>query len=145
MVSIYSIVLLSFLWISDTDRQKDFNWLIGTWQNTEDKHSYESWVWNDSLGRHEGKGYRIPKGDTLVFETLSIEKMEDDYFYIAVVEENNGSVPFKMSKISSRGFSSENTKHDFPKTIAYRNKAGKLVATIAGNGKEITFSFKKIE
>lgn len=145
MYLLYSFLLSVSISLTYSTRPVEFDWLIGTWQNTESKDSFESWIWNENTQRHEGKGYRIVTRDTLVFETLYIEKIKDTFYYTAIVEDNDGAVPFKMSNISKKGFSSENTKHDFPKTIAYQNKAGKLVATITGNGKVVNFSFRKIK
>ncbi len=140
-----ALFIFIFTFLSSPDIKEDFEWLIGTWQNTDQEAAFEEWWWNDDKGYYEGRGYRIVVGDTLVFEDLSIQMIEDVPHYIPVVQENDGAVPFKMTLWDNKGFDSENTKHDFPKGISYRNKGNRFDATISGNGKDITFGFKRVK
>ncbi len=139
----FLIFIFSFFPIQDL--QSNFAWLAGTWENTDAEAAFEEWWWNEDKGYYEGRGYRIVVGDTLVFENLSIQLIDDVPHYIPVVEENDGPVPFKMTIWDTRSFSCENTLHDFPKAISYRNRGNRFDATISGNGKDISFGFKKVK
>lgn len=138
------LILLLLSYFSPQDLKEDFSWLVGTWQNADQEAAFEEWWWNEDKGHYEGRGFRIVLRDTLVFEDLTIQLIEGVPHYIPVVQENDGAVPFRMTTWDAKGFASENTKHDFPKSISYRNRGNRFEATISGNGKDISFGFKKI-
>ena len=92
---------------------------------------------------YSGVGYTIEAADTVFIEKLSIEDIYGVPHYTADVQGNNGPVHFEMIKSSQSGFVCVNPKHDFPTQIEYKLEENILTATISGDGKSRSFTFRK--
>ena len=100
---------------------EDINWLIGKWHGVD----VNELVFNESWER-EGKnsftGFGCiitPDGDTVFKETLKINLVEGNLYYVATVPENKGPVLFKMVSGGKQNAVFENREHDFPQRISY--------------------------
>jgi len=122
------------------------DWLVGKWQRENvkaGKTAFEIWEWNNkSL---QGIGVTLQGADTVFAEKLSIIDKEGQLYYVANVGSNATPTFFKIVSYGKSGFISENPAHDFPKKITYSLSGNKMLATISGNGKQIPFSFRKVE
>lgn len=101
---------------------KDFEWLEGNWKGQDSGYAfYESWK---ITGKNTmtGFGGAYQGWDTVFRETLKIENIEGNLFYIATVPENDGPVLFKLSSYENNEAVFENTEHDFPQKIVYRKE-----------------------
>ena len=130
--------------------EKDFDklsWLQGTWIRTNvkpGKTAHERW-WKDNGKEWIGVGVSLKEGDTTFIEKLKIVVKDNAIYYVADVAENKAHVYFKMTEVTSTGFTCENREHDFPKMIAYKKEGNNLKATTSGDGKSIDFIFVKKE
>jgi len=127
------------------DEFMKLEWLIGTWNRTNNKPgrtANERW---EKIKDYELRGFGVSfKGsDTAYVEKIKIVMKNDTIYYVADVPENNTLVYFKMTMISEDGFVCENPRHDFPKKIAYHRKDQSLKAQISGDEKEIDYYFDR--
>jgi len=134
--------------LSKNEMEK-LSWILDKWAGKDgESTSYETWIRiNDNL--YEGSSETIKTGDTTFLEKLKIEKTGDGIFYTADVKHNPKPVSFKLIQISDIEAVFENSEHDFPQKISYRNEDGKLHAWIEGPGKKgkwqkIDFCMSKI-
>lgn len=121
------------------------SWLAGTWERTglpPQKKGSENWKISNE---HEMKGIGLTMQgrDTLEMEKLLIVLRNDTVYYVADVKENRSPVYFAFTQLSSTGFVCENPSHDFPKKITYRRQKDRLVATISGDDKSISYSYRR--
>lgn len=123
----------------------NFNWMLDNWV-TENEYGItrERWVKeSDTILR--GISFTIKNGDTVFTEKLSIEKRNDEIYYVAIVEHNPGPVDFKLTSLTGSKAVFENPDHDFPQKITYNNEEdGSLYAQVVGrnkDGKVITIEF----
>ena len=111
------------------------SWVIGRWENVNgDKGVGERWVKLNAttLG---GVGYSFERQDTTFTETLRIEQINSDIFYVADVPHNPGPVRFKLVQFDEHSAVFENPKHDFPNRIIYiRQGKDSLHVRIEGMG-----------
>ncbi|KRG43378.1 hypothetical protein ARC20_10055 [Stenotrophomonas panacihumi] len=126
-------------------RLQSLAWLLGSWEREglrEGSSGVETWqVVGDAF---VGSGKRL-KGTTVAFEEkLRLEANGTDVFYVADVAENPQSVRFRMVEQAGTSAVFENPAHDFPKRIAYRLEGDQLVVVTSGDGREVTFRFKRV-
>ncbi|AOW09607.1 DUF6265 family protein [Flavobacterium gilvum] len=120
---------------TEKDQIKKANWLLGKWETkTDDGVLSESWKQlNDST--FQGESFFIKEKDTLHFETMTLQQKGEELFYNATVKGQNDdkTVPFKMTIITEKQLIFENPKHDYPQKITYSLiKKDSLVASISG-------------
>lgn len=133
--------------IKEFEELKKANWMIGNWEKKDSLGTLtEQWqLQNDSS--LVGSSYYIQnEKDTLHFETMELTEINENLIYEATVkgENNDESVPFKMTSSTDNVLVFENPKHDYPQKITYKMvKANQLVATISGkiNGKVSSESY----
>ena len=128
-----------------TENFARLEWLQGKWISLSGKpgqSGHERWV-KSSPTAFRGYGVTTKDGDTLFIEKLTILIKDDNIYYVADVPENRDPVYFKLTAITGTGFVCENPAHDFPKKIEYRHEQNSLKATISGDGKAVTFKFRK--
>jgi hypothetical protein len=126
-------------------RLQSLAWLLGSWEREglrEGSSGVETWqVVGDAF---VGSGKRL-KGATVAFEEkLRLEANGADVFYVADVAENPQPVRFRMVEQAGTSAVFENPAHDFPKRIAYRLEGDELVVATSGDGREVTFRFKRV-
>jgi hypothetical protein len=126
----------------------DFNWLVGTWKRETSKGMlFESWkMVDDSL--LSGFSYGVTGSDTTLLETLSIENIKGDFFYIPVVEDNQGPVFFRLTEFDKNRYVFENPDHDYPQRIIYRKLGSdslnaRIEGTDEGKFQAVDFYFRK--
>ena len=128
-------------------QQKEFGWLIGTWQ-LKDKNVYERWKATDDTSL-DGYSFKVKEGDTISMERIRFTYDGHTFHYVPDVAGDQGPVDFKITKYSVDGFVAENPQHDFPKIIRYKfireNNADIIEASIEGNGKVIPYRFVKMK
>ena len=165
-----NLILFSFLLLlscnnkssleKESDMCKDYspkaieqaNWFIGSWQNmSNDGLFVENWKYvSDSL--YQGESYILQNNDTVFYESIELEKQNNEWHYIVSVKGQNKEEPvsFKLTSLSPNQLVFENPKHDFPTKITYlKISEDSIVASISGliEGKEKIeqFPMKKVK
>jgi hypothetical protein len=113
--------------------QGPFDWMAGEWSGTFNGASISE-VWTKKDGyTFEGKGYVVSGNDTVVRETLLIQKIGKHWVYIAGINERN-PVLFTLESPQGAGeIAFANKEHDFPQRIVYIQKEnGEMHAKIEG-------------
>tara|TARA_R100000005_G_scaffold95726_2_gene78417 strand:- start:438 stop:911 length:474 start_codon:yes stop_codon:yes gene_type:complete len=136
--------------ISNTVKKefKELSWILGKWERSNVKAgstAFEIWQ-KESEYVYTGLGVSLKGSDTTFVEKLRIEVKDNSIFYVADVRENVNPTYFKVNKVTSAGFTSENPEHDFPKMISYELEGKDLTAIISDGGeKKMGFFFKKVQ
>lgn len=106
---------------NEKDKIKIANWLLGKWESKIDEGTLcETWEFlNDST--FQAKSLFIKNKDTLHFETITLQQNGEELFYNATVkgQNNDKSVPFKLTIATEKQLVFENPKHDYPQKITY--------------------------
>lgn len=116
-----TIIAAIFILSSCSNSNKtSFDAFEGTWK-VEGKNQYESWT-KASENEFTGISYSLEENKRNIWEELSINMQNDEWFYTAMVKSQNEgqTINFKLNSKESSYFSFENPKHDFPKQIIYR-------------------------
>ncbi len=128
------------------------NWFIGSWQNiSNDDLFVENWRYVcDSI--YKGESYILQNNDTAFYESINLEKINNEWYYTVSVKGQNKEEPvaFKLTSLSPNQLVFENPTHDFPTKITYlKISQDSIVASISGliDGKEKLeqFPMKKIK
>jgi hypothetical protein len=139
----FIFVIFLFAAIHSFGQQKEFGWLVGTWQE-EGKNSYE--VWKENSGFLEAESYNKKDGNKIVTEEIKLIKKGNDFYYVPDVAGTQGSIKFKITSFGKSNFTAENPAHDFPNKIVYEKiDDAHLKATISDANKSISHSFIKIK
>ena len=141
-----SISLLGWPGLS-AQGQVSFDWLLGNWKRTNDQagqQTFEYWQ-NQSDTLYEGFGYTLQQGDTVWQEHIRLICEGTDWSFRVTGKGAPEPTVFLLTKIDSAGFSCENPRNEFPQQIHYQRKDKKILASIAGNGREVPFEFEKTE
>jgi len=141
--------ILTFPACNKSDQNKstpknNFDWLIGSWERTNDKppkQTFEKWE-KLSVDEYIGLGYTLEKTDTVFKEYLRIFKQKNNWIY-EVTGVNENPTLFSFDEFSDTSFSCTNYKNEFPKKIKYIISNDTLTAEISGNGNYIQFIFLK--
>jgi uncharacterized protein DUF6265 len=149
------IIFTSFLSAQEKDLTKvslaELEWMLGEWQKRS-SGTITNETWNKLDNTYfEGYNERISRRTKKILftETLKLVKIGNEIYYIALVEENDTPISFKLTQIDSAKAVFENPDHDFPQTIQYELlESGSLRATVGGveNKKKRSFEivFKKV-
>lgn len=158
-----SLLILFFLIISCKKHDKNgneivfvevykANWLLGEWQKTDSLGTLkELWMpLNDST--YVGQSYFIKDKDTIHHEIIELTQDRENLIYLAKVkgQNNDESIPFKLTKDNDSLLVFENPKHDYPQEIEYIFKKNKsLIITVSGidkgKMKSDSYALKKIK
>jgi len=121
-----------------TFSQEDFEKLkpiAGTWHTKRTKGDiYETWQ-RRSAKEFAGLSYTVSNGDTMPLEKvrLYLQGTEIIYAPVAIQQNDDKEVLFKLKSIEGNRFVFENLQHDFPKRIVYDFKSkDSLYAYIEG-------------
>jgi len=100
---------------------RQLKWLEGNWtMPSGDGRIMEQWqVADDTL--MQGRSV-LQKGDsTYILETIRLVSRAGENYYepVAMGQNENKPVTFKLSSCTDTGFIAENPLHDFPKRISY--------------------------
>lgn len=124
-------------------QQKEFAWLIGTWQE-DGKQTFEAWKPEKDFLSAES--FKIKEGNRMVTEEIKFIKKGNDFYYVPDVAGPQGPVEFKVISFDKRSFVAENPQHDFPKKITYEKlDETHLKASIGDANKTISYSFVKVK
>lgn len=123
---------------SEPEFPKDFDWLLGTWLQRQEKFTLiEKWSpANDSV--LEAINQIVENGDTQIMEKINLVKTLEGIFYIPQVINQNGglTVKFKLSSWKNKQYIFTNPAHDFPQNITYEQLDQNLMkASISGEFK----------
>jgi hypothetical protein len=124
---------------------KKLDWLEGVWTGKPSRagqSTQEHWI-KYSPQEYRGYGVTLQGTDTVSFEKFALLIKDENLFFVADVPENKKLVYFKLTEITSEGFTCENPDHDFPKKIVYHREGNKIKASISGDGKIIDFYFER--
>lgn len=134
--------------VSQADmKQVNFDWLLGTWQRSnekEGKQTYEYWQKISDV-EYGGLGCTLQSGDTIWQEKMLLRKVGKGWNF--EVSEKNDALPtiFVLSKITKEGFVCENPYNEFPQRIAYQRHDKGMTAQISGGGPDISFEFVQLD
>jgi hypothetical protein len=124
-----------------------FHWLIGQWR-LEGKNTFEVWEL-DGKQILSGRAFQVKGADTLVTEVITLSFYDGAFHYVPDVAGDQLPVDFRITSSNNSSFVAENPQHDFPKRITYlhakTNDKETIRATIAGNGKSISYLFFKMK
>ncbi|MGB0896451.1 MAG: DUF6265 family protein [Flavobacteriaceae bacterium] len=141
--TIYLFLTVIIFACAGTKELPEFDWLIGSWQrtnNTEGTKTYEYW-YKKSNTEYIGLGCTLKRTDTVFKEDIRLYK-QDALWHYEVVGVNATPTTFKMTSKSKNSFTCENKANDFPKTIRYSLNENALVAVISDDDNEIPFVFE---
>lgn len=128
----------------ESQPQKNFDWLIGLWENEKTQNSFEEWKKGDSDSLVSGQGFRKIKEDRIISEYIQIRSEGNKYVYEARLPHSGDHVPFDIIQINEGGFICENDSYDFPKRISYELEGyDTLRVNLFGARKKVVFTFKK--
>lgn len=132
--------LSSSLWA----QEKEFGWLVGTWQQENNK-SFEEWKLE--AGTLLGVGYTLDEnGNRIVTEEIKLVKKDKDFFYEPDITGPKGEVRFRISALDTASFVAENPKHYFPQKIIYLKKDAKHMEVSFQKGTHrVNFFFTKLK
>ena len=149
LVALPAILIVLHSRCAARDPLSDLGWLRGTWKG-DAKKAIMIEVWervSDSL--MVGRGLRVSGGDTVFSESLRLQRIGDEAFYIADVAHNRREVAFKLVHWTTTEAVFENLRHDFPKRIVYaRNDRDDLHVYIEGklaNENRVDFYFARVK
>ena len=125
---------------------KEIAWMMGNWERTDlkpGKKGYE--IWSLENADMVGMGVSITGSDTTFVEKLSIELVNDVFYYVAEVPGNSEPTRFEVTVLRQNYLKCENPTHDFPKEIIYERDGERLTAIIAAGQKRMSFAFRKMK
>lgn len=125
--------------------------LSGLWQtDTGEGILYEEWS-KEKNGTMYGKSYMLNGADSMVFERISLTRLDSGMYYIPTVKEQNKElpVPFRMISANDSSFVFENTRHDFPQRIIYRfvnrdSIVARIEGDVKGEQRSMEYSFRRV-
>ncbi|PHR85971.1 MAG: hypothetical protein COA80_20005 [Leeuwenhoekiella sp.] len=127
--------------------QKNFDWLLGTWERTDEepgKETFEAWSKpNDS--EYRGFGYTMQKGDTIWQEEMLLIPSTENWVLKIKSPDDPEAVSFTLKEYSTNAFSFENAEVAFPNLITYRKQGEILQASVSGGDAEIRFAFRQLK
>jgi hypothetical protein len=120
---------------NEKDKIKTAHWLLGQWETkSEDGTLTEIWKKaNDST--YNGQSFFLKGKDTIHYETILLQQVEDQLRYNANVRGQNDDKPvaFLLTETKENQLVFTNLKHDYPQKISYTQVAkDSLVAEISG-------------
>ena len=145
----YTIALILSFIIFNTQAQsplESLSFLEGKWEQ-KGKEAFEIWEQNPD-NSFKGKGIIVKNGVEMEFESLRIMGIQNDYFYIAVVpDQNEGkAVYFKLTTIEKNKWQFTNPDHDFPKSISYCKKGkNRIIVTVSGIEKSFDVDLRRVK
>ncbi|OGU28513.1 MAG: hypothetical protein A2057_02175 [Ignavibacteria bacterium GWA2_35_9] len=154
VIVLLTLSLLNILMNAQTDIKnfdmRSFHYLEGKWIiEDSDKNIHEEWKKeNETL--LTSVSFYVKNGDTTNTETISLEKIGDDIFYIPIVEHNQGHVRFKLTSLIENKAVFENPGHDFPTKIVYEkinndSLNASIEGMIKGKLKVIDYPFRRVK
>ncbi|MEM1337361.1 MAG: hypothetical protein AAGF96_06400 [Bacteroidota bacterium] len=127
-------------------RQKNnFDWLLGSWtrlNDQENKTTFESWE-RKSEREYIGFSYTMIDKDTVWQENARLIKENEGWHLEITGEGESEATRFKLTKLETKKFVSENPNNTFPQKVEYSKKGKHLQAKILGEEMEIIFDFEK--
>ncbi|TAE81244.1 MAG: hypothetical protein EAY81_09885 [Bacteroidetes bacterium] len=110
-----------------------FPWLIGNWMiDYGETNIYESWKQQDE-NMLIGEGYVIAGKDTVVREDMRMQRIGNQWVFIAKINEHNPVLFTCTQDSAGMKLLFENPEHDYPQAITYgKGKADELFAVVNG-------------
>ncbi len=147
MKNIYYLFCVLLLISCDSSKQSQINldWIVGSWERTNDtegRKTYERWS-KTSDNLYKGFGFTLQNNDTIFKEELQILKIEDEWNY-KVIGVNENPTFFRFTEIKDLSFKSFNPENEFPKNIEYDLEPFELIVKISDSDKSVFFHFKKM-
>lgn len=120
---------------NEKDKIKTAHWLLGQWETkSEDGTLTETWKKaNDST--YNGHSFFLKGKDTIHYETIVLQQIEEQLSYNANVRGQNDDKPvaFLLTETKENQLVFENPAHDYPQKISYTQVSkDSLVAEISG-------------
>lgn len=118
-------------------------WLEGCWSAIKNGGAVQQECWSPAQGGLMlGTNIDANAKGGVFFEFLRIEGTGGELTYIA--QPRGGTpVPFRVTSLAENEVVFENPAHDFPKKIRYQRTGDTLTGSIAGDGKEIAWTWKR--
>src|SRR5882724_6535864 len=88
----FIFTLFLFASIHTYGQQREFGWIVGTWQE-EGKNTYE--VWKEDNGFLAAESFKMKDGNKVVTEEIKLIKKGNDFYYVPDVAGPQGPIEFK--------------------------------------------------
>lgn len=128
-------------------QEVDFEWLLGTWQRTNEKvglQTYEHWK-KLKPNHYKALGFTMKKSDTVWQESIELTNDKGTWRYKVKLKGVSKETVFKVTLIEKQSFTCENKQNEFPKKIRYEKGEKGLNAVISGDRQEVLFQFIKVQ
>lgn len=114
------IVIVSSAWAQDSIKKTDLSWILGSWHiDAGEVQIYETW--KEGQGNtYICEGFVLKGKDTLVVETIKLEKIGGFWVYIAQINEQNPVLFTLTPKSTAKELVFENLEHDNPQRVVYK-------------------------
>jgi hypothetical protein len=137
------LIIFLFATTCSFAQQKEFSWLVGSWQE-ENKQAFE--VWKNDNGFLSAESFYLKDGKKVTTEEIKLVKKEREFYYVPDVAGPQGAIEFKITSFTTNSFIAENPAHDFPKKITYeKTDDTHFKASIGDSNKTISYSFAKVK
>ncbi len=109
-----------------------FKWLLGQWTANDQHASIEAWKMVDEF-TIEGKGFLVINGDTTFTEGMTIQKIDQDLYYVLALDQTGTTVKYKLKTYTEQEAVFENTEIAFPNLVILRKNNTANYSTILQN------------
>ncbi|MFD0963269.1 DUF6265 family protein [Pseudofulvibacter geojedonensis] len=140
----YFFILIILFVSCNSSQETQFDWLLGTWERTNDSKgnkTYEYWT-KKSDTEYIGLGCTLKEKDTVFKENIHLIKDKEQWVF-KVIGVNETPTLFPITSLNKTSFIGENPENEFPKKIIYSSENGDLKAVISAGDDQISFLFKK--
>jgi len=138
----YFLLIVVLLYSCNKPQEAQFNWLLGSWERTNDSKgnkTYEYWTKKSDI-EYIGLGCTLKNKDTVFKENIHLIKIKEQWVF-KVIGVNETPTLFPVTNLSLTSFTCENPENEFPKQIIYSLEKGALKAIISDNTTDISFLF----
>lgn len=150
--TLIALIIISAFTFSCKNNFNELLLLEGSWQMKSDNSTIgEIWT-KTNTNELKSKAYYLEGTDTIVYEHVILNKVENSIFYtVTAANENNAKpIAFKLTSNNNKKFVFENAAHDFPKRIVYEFINQDSIHAFIDDGKATStkrsnFNFKRIK
>ncbi|OCB78391.1 DUF6265 family protein [Flavobacterium crassostreae] len=106
---------------TEKEKIKTSRWLLGTWENKGSDGTLKE-IWNKvNDSTFAGQSYFIKAQDTIHFETIQLQQIDENLTYTSTTkgQNNNQPIAYKATNSSEKELVFENTSLNYPQKIRY--------------------------
>ena len=115
-----------------------FQWILGNWKNQSPLgQSLEAWKQLDEF-TIQGKGFLVVNGDTTFTESMNIQKIDQDLYYVLAVDAQGQQQRYKLKTYTEKEVIFENNNIAFPNQVILQRTDSKNFTTVLQNSQAPT-------